>query len=520
MTTVMTSARTGHSLVRVEGLTKSYGSTHAVRDASFTIASGEIHALCGHNGAGKSTVVRMLSGQESPDGGTISIAGHAVQLRNRQSAQRQGVALVDQELSVVPELTIAENLLLGDIRTPWINPRRRTRQRLRRLLDDVGLDHVELDRHLADLGIGERQLVEIARAVGQDARLVILDEPTATLSDVESRFVYASARRVAAAGCAVLFVSHRLGEVLDLCDRVTVMRDGEVVQTSDSEELTVDVLIQQMLGDVPHGSERSEDRAAGDVVLSVSGLDVPHRVNDFSIDLRAGQVHALAGQLGSGASDVLRALAGLDPAASGGCRLDGAAVSWGRPGAAARAGIAFASNDRKAEGLFLDKSIGANLLATRLPRVSRAGVIWRRRWTESLSALLTLCGLDPKRASHRVGSLSGGNQQKVFVGRSLGRDDVRVLLLDDPTRGVDVGGRAAIHALLRDAADRGVAVLFSSTELEELLDLADVVVTMHQGAVVGRHDGGHVLGSTLLREMTHGADDPVPPTTTREEVRR
>lgn len=519
MTAAPRVARTSPELVRVAGLVKSYGGTRAVQDASFTIEAGEIHALCGHNGAGKSTVVKMLSGQESPDAGAIHLAGTAQELRGRKAAQRAGIALVDQELSVVPALTVAENLVLGDLRTSWVNRRREVAARSRTLLDEVGLEHVRPEQPLAELGIGERQLVEIARALGQDARLVILDEPTATLSDVESRHVYAAVRKVAAAGRAVLFVSHRLGEVLELCDAVTVMRDGVVVATSSTQQLTVDDLIVQMLGDAPTRGRRDGRPDVGDVVLSARGLSVPGRVHGVDLTLQAGAVHALAGQLGSGASEVLRALAGLEPAAGGVVEVDAAIVRSGHPRSAAAAGIAFVSNDRKSEGLFLDKPIGWNLLATRLPDVSRAGVLGRARWRLALDRLLDLCGLDPQRAAHPVGSLSGGNQQKVFVGRCLDRDDVRVLLLDDPTRGVDVGGRAAIHDLLRDAAARGMAVLFSSTELEELLDLADEVVTMHQGVAVRRHDE-EVSGTVLLREMTHGAPLAAAPTPDRKDAPR
>lgn len=507
MTETSRTSRGGDLLVRADRLVKSYGSTRAVRDASFEIAAGEIHALCGHNGAGKSTVVKMLSGQEAPDEGTIHLGEVAVDLRSRQAAQRHGIALVDQELSVVPALTVAENLVLGDVRAPWLNRGRRLRGRFRALLDSVGLEHVALEQPLASLGIGERQLVEIARALGQDARLVILDEPTATLTDVESEYVYASVRRVAAAGRSVLFVSHRLGEVLDLCDRVTVMRDGEVVATTPAGELTIDSLIHQMLGEAPQRADRrSEHDRAGEVALRVEGLSVPRRVEDVSLSVQAGRVYALAGQLGSGASDVLRAIAGLVPTASARTEVGGVTVRPGHPAAAVRAGVAFVSNDRKSEGLFLDKPVSWNLMATRMPAVTRWGVVSRRRWAASLAGLVRLCGLDAARAGHPVGSLSGGNQQKVFVGRCLARDDVRVLLLDEPTRGVDVGGRAAIHDLLRDAAAQGMAVVFSSTELEELLDLADVVVTMHKGVVVQQHEG-HLSGATLLREMTHGAAD-------------
>jgi ABC-type sugar transport system ATPase subunit len=507
VTAAPSTTRTGEQLVRVDGVSKTFGETHAVRDASFHIDVGEIHALCGHNGAGKSTVVKMLSGQETPDAGAIRIGDEVVDLRSRQIAQRHGVALVDQELSVVPSLTVAENLMLGDPRIGWLNRRRAASARFRALLDSLGLEHVGLDQPLADLGIGERQLVEIARALGQDARLVILDEPTATLSDIESEYVYASVRRVAAAGCAVLFVSHRLGEVLALCDRVTTMRDGEVVATTAAGALTVDSLIHQMLGEAPQRPEKQGASAStGRPLLSVNDLSVPGRVRDFSMTLQAGQVYALAGQLGSGASDVVRAIAGVVPAATARLQVDEVSVPVGHPVAATKAGIAFVSNDRKSEGLFLDQPVSWNLLATRLPQLTRMGVMSRRRCASAVSELAELCGLDPRRAGRAVGELSGGNQQRVFVGRCLGRDDVRVLILDDPTRGVDVGGRAAIHTLLRDAARSGKAVLFSSTELEELHDLADVVVTMHHGVAVRRHVG-ETSSAVLLREMTHGGTE-------------
>lgn len=489
-------------LVVVEGLWRGFGGVPAVRDVSFTVGAGEIHALCGHNGAGKSTVVKMLSGQLTPDRGRILIDGREVDLRSRQAAQRLGVALVDQELSVVPALTVLDNLLLGDIGASFLNRRRAAVARCRRILDDIGLERVSPDQPLSSLGIGERQLVEIARALSQDARLVILDEPTATLSDVESERVFAAVRRVAARGCAVIYVSHRLAEVLRLCDTVTVLRDGRRIDTTTAAELTVDELIVRMLGETP---QRLTARAPDPNLthaLRVDHLHVPGRLTDFTLTAQAGRIHALAGQLGSGASDVLRALAGLHPTATGTVRLHDHSVPVRSPVGAARAGVAFVSNDRKSEGLFLDKTIAWNLVATRLPDLGRAGVVSRRAEGRTARRLAELAGL-AERLGEPVAALSGGNQQKVFVGRCLGREDVFALLLDEPTRGVDIGGRTAIHHLLRAAADAGLVVLFASTELEELLELGDVIVTMRDGRMVGRYEGD-ADGAVLMRDMTHG----------------
>ncbi|MEU8235652.1 sugar ABC transporter ATP-binding protein [Actinoplanes sp. NPDC048967] len=493
-------------LVVVDALARSFAGVPAVREVSFTVGAGEIHALCGHNGAGKSTVVKMLSGQLAPDAGRIVLDGEQVDLRSRQVAQRLGVALVDQELSVVPALSVLENMSLGDIDAPLVTRRRAAVRRCRELLDDMGLDRLRPGQLVATLSMGERQLVEIAKALSQRARVVILDEPTATLSDVESRRVFAAVRRVAARGCAVIFVSHRLPEVLELCDTVTVLRDGRRVVTAPAADLTVDRLIVHMLGEAPHRLETSR-RPDPDLThaLRIEQLRVPGRLADFTLTARAGRIYALAGQLGSGASDVLRAVAGLHPRATGRVELRDRAVPFRSPVGAARAGIAFVSNDRKGEGLFLDKPVAGNLVATRLDRLGRGGLVAAGRERRTARSLAELAGLPPDRLADPVLALSGGNQQKVFVGRSLGRPDVRALLLDEPTRGVDIGGRAAIHRLLRDAAEAGLVVVFASTELEELLELGDVILTMRDGRVVDTYPGG-ADGAVLMRDMTEGKD--------------
>ena len=488
--------------VTVDRVARSFAGVPAVREVSFTVGAGEIHALCGHNGAGKSTVVKMLSGQLAPDAGRILLDGSPVDPRSRRAAQHLGVALVDQELSVVPALTVLENLSLGDIDAPLFVRRRAAVARCREILDDMGLERLRPDQLVSTLSMGERQLVEIAKALSQKARVVILDEPTATLSDVESRRVFAAVRRVAARGCAVIFVSHRLSEVLELCDNVTVLRDGRDVVTSRAADLTVEQLIVHMLGEAPHRLAATR-RPDPDLThaLRVEHLHVPGRLDDFALTARAGRIHALAGQLGSGASDVLRALAGLHPRATGQVELHGRAVPVRSPVGAARAGIAFVSNDRKGEGLFLDKPVAANLVATRLDRLGTGGVVGAGRERRAARALAVRAGLPEDRLADPVLALSGGNQQKVFVGRSLDRDDVHVLLLDEPTRGVDIGGRAAIHRLLRDAADAGLVVIFASTELEELLELGDVILTMRDGRVVNTYDDG-VDGAILMSDMT------------------
>lgn len=494
--------RIGDPLIRITGLRKSFAGTEAVKGVSLELRPGEIRALCGHNGAGKSTVIKMISGQLQPDAGEIEIDGEPVRLRSRRQAQRAGIALVDQELSVVPGLTIAENLVLGDVGAGLFVNRHRLATRSRQLLDSVGLGRLHPRALLSSLTIGERQLVEIARALGQSPRLVVLDEPTATLNDAESELVYEGVRRVAAAGCAVLFVSHRLREVLNLCQSVTVLRDGAEVATTPVANLSVDALIEQMLGEqITAPTAASTFDGMVEHALVVESLSVPGIIHDFRLEAHPGRVYGLAGQVGSGTSDVLRALAGLHPAATGAVTLRGRRLRLGSPRASARAGVAFVSNDRKEEGLFLGMPVGLNLVATRLSDLASAGFRNMRREGRAAELLRHSAGVMAPLGA-RVRGLSGGNQQKVFVGRTLQQAGTHVLLVDEPTRGVDIGGRAAIHEVLRAAAADGLVVVFTSTETEELRELADAVVTMRDGRSIRMHESPPPT-SVLVLETTH-----------------
>ncbi len=494
--------------LEVVGIQKAYGSIQALRDFSLTLRPGEIHALCGHNGAGKSTVVKVLSGLVRPDAGRLLIDGGEVVLRTPQQAQRHGVAVVDQEISLIDVLSVADNVLLGNPATSFLRRRRSAEAVVRDLLARVGLDDLRPSTLVGALSLGERQLVEIARALGRQARTLVLDEPTATLSEGEIEQVFRAVRSVAADGTTVVFVSHRLGEVLELCDGVTVLRDGEQVATASTAQLDRETLIELMLGHQPERVEPRRPPQGRAPILRVRDLEVAPRVEAFALDVAPGEVVALAGQVGSGATDVLRALAGLTPGARGHVTLGGRRLALGAPRRALDAGLAFLSNDRKSEGLFLRRSVADNLVATRLGDLTRAGILRRRAMDATAASVAERLGLGRRRDAP-VGTLSGGNQQKVFLGRSLERPDTTVLLLDEPTRGVDVGGRAAIHALVRAAADDGVAVVFASSELDEILDLADVVVTMFAGRIVAVRRRAAASPTLLVAEMTHAGREQV-----------
>jgi ABC-type sugar transport system ATPase subunit len=314
-------------------------------------------------------------------------------------------------------------------------------------------------------------------------------------------------RRAADRRCAVIYISHRLGEVLNLCDSVTVMRDGKLVATAETKDLDVRTLIAQMLGSAGETAysakpaPRSAELALSQE-LTISGLSVRPTVESFSMRAQAGRIYGLAGQLGSGSSEILRGLAGLDPTASGTIILDERRLGIGRAGLMLKEGIAFVSNDRKTEGLFLDKTVEENLVCTRYRSLSHAGIISRRATKAESGRLAELLSVDTKRRSDRVRNLSGGNQQKLLIGRCLMRSDVKVLLLDEPTRGVDVGGRDSIHRILRRAADAGTIVIFASSELTELTDLADDIITMWEGRIVGKYHSD-VPAAQILADITH-----------------
>jgi ABC-type sugar transport system ATPase subunit len=492
-------------------VSKRYGTVRALQDVALDVRAGEIHGICGHNGAGKSTLVRLLVGLTQPDEGAIEVDGAAVTLSGVQDAQSHGIAVVDQELSIVPELSVFENLFLGGIDIPFFHRRGAMRARGRELLDRVGLTSVDLSAAAEGLSIGERQLLEIARLLGRDARVLILDEPTATLAEAEIERVIAAMRSVAAQGQGVIFISHHLEEVLEVCDRVSVFRDGRRIATHDVHELDHRTLVALMLGEMSGDVEEPLRSAApgSESLLEVSGLEVNGRVGDFGIAVRPGEIVGLAGQLGSGSFEVLRALAGLAPGARGRVTVEGRRVPLAGPRRALAAGIAYLPHDRQGEGLFLGQSIEDNLLATRHDAVSRMGFMEGRTERESARRLADLVGVDSSRLGDDVVVLSGGNQQKVLLGRCLERSGTRVLLLDQPTRGVDVGGRAEIHRLIRLAAGSGMAVMVASTELDEILDLADTVVTMFAGRTISVRRRQQVEQAGVLAEMTAADASPV-----------
>ena len=492
-------------MLSVANLSKSFGPIAALRDVSLEIAAGEIRGICGENGAGKSTLVKLLTGVLQPDAGTIRIGGATHSIGTPRLAQRLGIALVAQELSLCPDLSVEDNIWLGTLAVPFRHKRPELRRRAAEALALLGAGHIALAGRVASLSMGERQLVEIARMLTRQARVLILDEPTATLTDVEIERIFAALRAVRREGRAVIYITHRLAEVAAICDRVTVLRHGAVIGTRAVGELDRTALIEMMLGRPMAEMYPKEAPANGAPALRIEKLCVPGRVVDVSLTARRGEIVCIAGQVGSGATEIIAALAGLVHDASGSVSVEGCALQLGAPDRSARRGIMFVSGDRAAEGVFRRLSIFDNLVATRLGDYQRWGVLRRGRLRRIAAVLAGKVGVDRRRLRARADVLSGGNQQKLAFGRCIDRGAGAggILVLNEPTRGIDVGARAEIYRLMRNFCDASCALVLASSDLEEIIGLGDVVITLYRGRQVGCYRRGEATMHRVVADITH-----------------
>lgn len=460
-----------------------------LRGLDFDVAPGEIHALVGGNGAGKSTFSKIIAGLEARDSGEVQLDGEAFAPASRRAAQAAGVVMVLQELSVLPTLSVCENLFLADLPRRWGGriDQPRLRAGARRALDRVGLTTVDPEVSAATLGVGQQQLVEIAAGLALECRLLILDEPTAALTGAEIATLFALLRDLRSKGTSILYISHRLDEIGLLADRVSVLRDGQLVATLPARETTREQLITLMAGVAADSGAAAATRTPGELVLRVMGLHAGAAVRGVSLDLHAGEIVGLGGLVGAGRTELLRAIFGADRISRGSLTLGGGQIPFAPASSreAVAAGFAFVPEDRKQHGLFAPLSVRANASIARLPR--RAGLpgwLDRRAVSAESAALLAQLQVRYADAEQPMAELSGGNQQKVVIGRWL-RREVAVWLLDEPTRGVDVSARRAIYTLLRARAAAGAALLVASSDYDELATLCDRVIVLSNGIVGG-----------------------------------
>jgi ABC-type sugar transport system ATPase subunit len=491
--------------IRFEHITRRFPGVLALDDVSFEIAAGSCHALCGENGAGKSTLGKILGGIHAPDEGRVVVFGEPVSFGGPQQALAAGVAIVHQELAFCENLSVAENLCLGSLpgRGPFLS-REAMARRAAEMLGAIGAT-IDVNRLVGELSTGQQQMLQIAAAVGQGARVIVFDEPTSSLSQHEAERLYALIASLRERGVTLIYVSHRMDEIFRLCDAITVLRDGRHVSTQPATALNEASLVAAMIGrPLDDYYPRHLDGEAGRELLRVEALSSPARFHDVSLSLHAGEVVGLAGLVGAGRSEVARALFGLDPEATGQVWIDGVPGLPRSPAAAMHAGVALVPEDRKRQGLVLSMSALSNATLPTLGALSRLTFI-RQRAERALARSyfdrlrVRVSGLDALAAG-----LSGGTQQKLVLAKWLAAR-CRILILDEPTRGVDVGAKAEIHALIDELASAGSAVLLISSELPEVLHLSTRIIVLRDGRIAGELPRAQATQAGLMRLMAGAA---------------
>ncbi len=510
----MSNGLTGAPLLDATGVHKRYGGVHALRGVNLTIRAGEAHALCGENGAGKSTLINVLAGAVRRDEGRVVFDGREVDFRNPAESQAAGIAVIHQELATLPALSVAENLFMGRLPTRggWID-RGAMHTRARELLAEVGLA-VDPRSPVRDLSLSNQQLVEIAKALSAKARLIIMDEPSASLTEHETQNLLDLVRRLRAQGVAILYVSHRLNEVFAVCDRITVFRDGGYVRTVDTADVTPATVVGLMVGrELAAAAGHREQHQGGDTVLEVrrltrrplahgaasDGGSVP--LDDVSLTVRRGEIVGMAGLVGAGRSEVARAVFGADPYDAGEILVEGKPVRFRSPSDAIRAGVAMVPEDRKGLALFLEKPVRWNISMAKLPTLGGGGTIPLGRERALATEYVQRLRVKTAGIESPVRALSGGNQQKTVLARWLATNP-KLMILDEPTHGVDVGAKAEIYELIRSLAREGLAILLISSELPEVLDLSDRIVVMRGGRVAATLDRSAADERTVMLHAT------------------
>jgi ABC-type sugar transport system ATPase subunit len=504
---------------RLGGVTKRFGGVVAVREVDFDVRPGEVHALVGENGAGKSTLMKIVDGLYAPDEGVLEVGGEAASFSSPRDAEAAGIAMIPQELDLFPELSVAENLFVGRKRPrkgwgalDWDAMRAEARSRL----DTLGVD-LDVTAPVKQLSAANGQIVAIARALVGDAKAVIMDEPTSSLTEREAERLFRIIGDLTKEGVGVVYISHRLEEIFRISDRVTVLRDGRHIITAPASEMDAEELVRLMVGRPLNELFTRSASSPGEVALEVRGLSREGEFEDVDLQLRHGEILGLSGLVGAGRTELAQAVFGIAPPDSGEIIVEGETVRKHSPQAAMERGVFYVPEERRSQGLILPFSIKNNITLSILDRISRFGFVPRseRQTADKFAKELSIRGAN---LSDPVGRLSGGNQQKVVVAKSLAREP-SVLLLDEPTRGIDVGAKSEIYRLMDSLAKEGMAILLISSELEEVLSMSDRVLVMREGRIAGEFDRGEATQESVMTAATGTKARPgVAPESSREEA--
>lgn len=487
-------------LLQMRGITRRFPGVVALDGVDFELERGEVHVLLGENGAGKSTLIKILSGAYQPDEGEILLDGEPVRIPSATAARRLGISTIYQEFNLVPELSVAENIFLGrQPRRFGIVDRREMVRRARELLEKMKV-RVAPEAAVSGLGVAQRQMVEIAKALSLDARILVMDEPTAALSQQEVERLFESIRDLQRAGVSVIFISHHLEEVAVIGDRVTVLRDGRVVGQVPADAPRSE-FVRMMVGRLIEAQYPRRRPEAGEVLLEARNLSRKEVLRDISFQVRAGEVVGIAGLVGAGRTELVRAVFGADPVDSGEVLVRRRRVRPGDPGEARRAGIGFVTEDRKDQGLVLTLSVAENLGLAALRRNTRLGVVNRSAQREQAKKMVEGLNIRTPHLGQEVRYLSGGNQQKVVIGKWLLADS-KVLIMDEPTRGIDVGAKVEIYELMNDLTYSGAGILMISSELPEVLGMSDRILVMSEGRITGELRAGEATQERIMELAT------------------
>lgn len=488
-------------VLEVKDIEKSFPGTKALSKVNFQLRKGEIHAVVGENGAGKSTLMNVIDGVYTPDAGQIYINGHQVHIKDPLAAQKLGIGFVHQEIALCPDVTVAENLYMASInasKAPLVNYKElyaKTAQAL------DALHPVDPYKNVGDLSISNQQVVEIAKALTLDCRILILDEPTAVLTESETEALFEIMQKLKAQGISIIYISHRMAEVFGQCDRVSVLRDGQYIGTYDVDQTNstevVNMMVGREIGDLYPAKAEQTDKTT-DVLLQVSGLKNEGRFEDISFELFKGEILGFSGLVGAGRSELAKAICGLYPKRAGEIIFKGNRLDVRNYEDAIRQGIVYLTEDRKTEGLFLEMPISSNIVAMNLKQVSSRGVVDGKLTQNLSSRLADKLNIKFHALAQLVSSLSGGNQQKVLIAKLLSVNPA-IIIMDEPTRGIDVGAKSEIHRLLRELANQGIGVIMISSELPEIIGMCDRVLVMHEGRLCDIISGDQITEEHIIQ---------------------
>ncbi|MBQ8727939.1 MAG: sugar ABC transporter ATP-binding protein [Oscillospiraceae bacterium] len=491
--------------IEMKGINKSFGSNQVLKDAGFLLKDGEVHALMGENGAGKSTLMKILTGVYTRDSGTVLVDGKEVLYKSPQEAEKAGIVFIYQELNVLFDLTVEENLFMGKEITKkfGICDRKAMREKAKEVMDRMGVD-IPINAVMSDLSVGQQQMVEICKALMVDAKVLIMDEPTAALTQSETEGLFKLIKSLREKGVSIVYISHRMEEIFELCDRITILRDGTYVDTKFIKDITMDDIVKMMIGrEIGERYPKREGVEIGEEKLRVEGLTKEKKFKDVNFSVKAGEVLGVSGLMGAGRTEIMQAIFGNLPLDSGKIFIEGNEMKIKSAQDAIKAGIGFITEDRKTEGLLLEKSISENIVLANLDKVSDKGVVRKAKVEEIVKK-----GIDEFRIKcfgpqHECNNLSGGNQQKVVFAKWV-YTDPKILILDEPTRGVDIGAKKEIYSVINDLAAKGVAIILVSSELPEVLGMSDRIMVVHEGKVTGIIDANEADQEKVMTLATGG----------------